>query len=45
MGCLRQHTAANPGTDKWDGAYLKKAVPNDPWAIPINTAVLENMAK
>ena len=30
--------AANPGTggglDKWDGPYLKKAVPNDPWGNP-----------
>ena len=24
----------NPGTDKWDGPYLKKAVPNDPWGKP-----------
>ena len=22
---------ANPGVEKWDGAYLKKAVPSDPW--------------
>lgn len=21
----------NPGADGWDGPYLKKAVPNDPW--------------
>jgi len=30
--------AANPGSgaglDKWDGPYLKKAVPNDPWGNP-----------
>lgn len=25
---------ANPGTDKWDGPYLKKAVPNDSWGKP-----------
>ena len=24
----------NPGSDKWDGPYLKKAVPNDPWDKP-----------
>jgi len=24
----------NPGTDNWDGPYLKKAVPNDPWGKP-----------
>lgn len=24
----------NPGVDKWDGPYLKKAVPNDPWGKP-----------
>ena len=24
----------NPGVEKWDGAYLKKAVPNDPWGNP-----------
>jgi general secretion pathway protein G len=22
---------ANPGTDKWDGPYLRKALPKDPW--------------
>ena len=25
---------SNPGVEKWDGAYLKKAVPNDPWGNP-----------
>ena len=24
----------NPGTEKWDGPYLKKTVPNDPWGQP-----------
>jgi len=24
----------NPGIEKWDGPYLKKAVPNDPWGNP-----------
>jgi len=24
----------NPGADGWDGPYLKKAVPNDPWGRP-----------
>jgi len=24
----------NPGTSNWDGPYLKKAVPNDPWGRP-----------
>ncbi|KAF0145395.1 MAG: proteinral secretion pathway protein G [Nitrospirae bacterium] len=24
----------NPGTDKWDGPYLRKTVPNDPWGKP-----------
>ncbi|MBI4684230.1 MAG: type II secretion system major pseudopilin GspG [Nitrospirae bacterium] len=24
----------NPGADAWDGPYLKKAVPNDPWGKP-----------
>ncbi len=24
----------NPGADGWDGPYLKKAVPNDPWGKP-----------
>lgn len=26
--------AADPGVKKWDGAYLKMAVPNDPWGNP-----------
>jgi len=26
--------AADPGVKKWDGAYLKRAVPNDPWGNP-----------
>lgn len=25
---------ANPGVDNWDGPYLKKTVPNDPWGKP-----------
>jgi general secretion pathway protein G len=24
----------NPGIENWDGPYLKKAVPNDPWGRP-----------
>jgi general secretion pathway protein G len=24
----------NPGTDGWNGPYLKKGVPNDPWGKP-----------
>ena len=24
----------SPGTEGWDGPYLKKGVPNDPWAKP-----------
>jgi general secretion pathway protein G len=24
----------NPGADGWEGSYLKKAVPNDPWGKP-----------
>ncbi|MFA7383817.1 MAG: type II secretion system major pseudopilin GspG [Desulfurivibrionaceae bacterium] len=24
----------NSGIEKWEGAYLKKAVPNDPWGNP-----------
>jgi general secretion pathway protein G len=26
----------NPGIDNWDGPYLKKALPNDPWGKPYN---------
>ncbi len=26
----------NPGVQGWDGPYLKKAVPNDPWGRPYN---------
>ncbi len=26
----------NPGTPNWEGPYLKKAVPNDPWGRPYN---------
>ncbi len=26
----------NPGIPNWDGPYLKKAVPNDPWGKPYN---------
>lgn len=25
---------ANPGSQGWDGSYLKKGVPNDPWQKP-----------
>jgi general secretion pathway protein G len=25
---------ANPGIDGWEGPYLKKALPNDPWGKP-----------
>ena len=24
----------NPGAQGWDGSYLKKAIPNDPWQRP-----------
>jgi len=24
----------NPGEEKWDGPYLKKGIPNDPWGVP-----------
>jgi general secretion pathway protein G len=27
---------ANPGLEKWDGPYLKKNVPADPWGNPYN---------
>lgn len=26
--------AANPGVEGWDGPYLKKALPSDPWGKP-----------
>lgn len=26
--------ATNPGVENWDGPYLKKALPNDPWGKP-----------
>jgi general secretion pathway protein G len=26
----------NPGDEKWDGPYLKKELPNDPWDKPYN---------
>ncbi len=26
----------DPGAENWDGPYLKKAVPNDPWGKPYN---------
>jgi general secretion pathway protein G len=26
----------NPGIQNWDGPYLKKAIPNDPWKRPYN---------
>ncbi len=27
---------ANPGHDNWDGPYLKKNLPSDPWGNPYN---------
>lgn len=24
----------NPGVEKWEGPYLKKGIPNDPWGKP-----------
>ena len=29
---------ANPGVEGWDGPYLKKELPNDPWGKPFNYA-------
>ncbi|MGO9021730.1 MAG: type II secretion system major pseudopilin GspG [Syntrophobacteraceae bacterium] len=29
-----QALRANPGLDLWDGPYLRKEVPNDPWGRP-----------
>ena len=29
-----QALVVNPGIDGWDGPYLKKGVPNDPWRRP-----------
>jgi len=26
----------NPGIEKWEGPYLKKELPNDPWGKPYN---------
>ncbi len=26
----------NPGIERWDGPYLKKGLPNDPWGKPYN---------
>jgi general secretion pathway protein G len=26
----------NPGIENWNGPYLKKAIPNDPWKRPYN---------
>lgn len=26
--------SANPGIEKWDGPYLRKVLPNDPWDRP-----------
>ncbi len=26
----------SPGVENWEGPYLKKAVPNDPWGRPYN---------
>ena len=28
----------NPGLDQWDGPYLKKEIPLDPWGIPYSYA-------
>jgi general secretion pathway protein G len=29
-----QALASDPGVDGWDGPYLKKAIPQDPWGMP-----------
>jgi len=29
-----QALRVNPGVDLWDGPYLRKEVPNDPWGRP-----------
>lgn len=29
-----QALVTNPGIDKWEGPYLKKVLPNDPWGRP-----------
>jgi len=29
-----QALVVNPGADNWDGPYLKKGVPQDPWGRP-----------
>jgi general secretion pathway protein G len=31
-----QALMANPGVEKWDGPYLKKNLPLDPWSRPYN---------
>src|SRR5271169_1053121 len=28
----------NPGVEKWEGPYLKKGLPNDPWGRPYHYA-------
>ena len=33
----------NPGLDTWDGPYLPKEIPVDPWGKVISTAVPGNM--
>ena len=34
----------NSGIEKWDGPYLKKALPNDPWGKPFHYRVPDPMA-
>jgi general secretion pathway protein G len=34
LSALAINPGAGVGLDKWDGPYLKKAVPNDPWGNP-----------
>ncbi len=33
---LNALTANTTGVENWDGPYLKKALPNDPWGKPYN---------
>ena len=34
LPALVTNPGTGPGLDKWDGPYLKKAVPQDPWGNP-----------
>ena len=34
LTALVTNPGSGPELDKWDGPYLKKAVPNDPWGNP-----------